>query len=145
MNKKIVIYNFLFFAWVILLALIGSAKGDLFLPGKSRVFSGVSNSIAAFSICLYFYYLFKNRDYRKAVYWSSGFWLSIIVFFFSPVILALFFKPPYGQIEAQARKMGMDESNIYKLVNGPAISAASEYTKWVYGWETYFIFQVKSS
>lgn len=66
-------------------------------------------------------------------------WAALAVFFGLPTqLLAFGGKPSDQTIEELAKKKGITEDNIVKVLHGPSLSATTQYQRDVYRWNTYF-------
>jgi hypothetical protein len=120
-----------------LLVFISAAHADLFLCCTTWTFSFIANVIAV-SIVIYLgVKAIKVGIGKNKVLITGAIWAFALILLFTPTFLGLVMAPPEDEIRKIAQREGMSESNITKMLNGPARSATTGYIIRVWVWRIY--------
>ena len=99
--------------------------GSRFFAGVTYIFAGLAFVIAVYVLQSYRHVLDKKRLFWKIAYTMLGAWVGLVVAFFAPLLLFLFFRF-LGETDL-AHLQGSGEIWISLLVIGPLIGGIAGY------------------
>jgi hypothetical protein len=110
---------------LLLLYFYGYIDGSRFFAGVTYIFAGLAFVIAVYVLQSYRHVLDKKMLFWKIAYTMLGAWVGLVVAFFAPLLLFLFFRF-LGETDL-AHLQGSGEIWISLLVIGPLIGGIAGY------------------